>query len=332
MACEPCPLSDASGRIAIDQPVVTVGSVKLSDQSRMPGSFIGEIFEYAWVARLARLLTTGSAVGSTSRREFASAVSTTRPGDATRSKSEDAAEVQLSSCPGAQPIQSGAPSRHEASLQAEALCRLGRVARCRDIDRRSRDGGRAAWRRASITLTPPRVSVRRGVYAGVIVSTSTAALRTAFCTRKTNTRHLHPPLSKRLDARRSPTVSAVRRACPTWRLEPRVRSLSARIAANAALIAVSNAPTETISIANPRRVRHKHWSEHPVWRPRNLGNRIQPNSPAPLAALRRLMRRRYWPSLTLVCESASAGPANAASTSPTAIERLILSSGFCCAF
>src|SRR5580693_1759926 len=38
---------------------------------------------------------------------------------------EDAAEVQLSSCPGAQPIQSGAPSRHEASLQAETLCSLG---------------------------------------------------------------------------------------------------------------------------------------------------------------------------------------------------------------
>jgi transposase-like protein len=58
------------------------------------------------------------------------------------SKSEDAAEVQLSSCPGAQPIQSGAPSRHEASLQAETLCSLGRVARPRGIDRRSRDGGR----------------------------------------------------------------------------------------------------------------------------------------------------------------------------------------------
>ena len=34
-----------------------------------------------------------------------------------------------SSCPGAQPLQSGAPSRHEASLQAETLCCLGRVAR-----------------------------------------------------------------------------------------------------------------------------------------------------------------------------------------------------------
>ena len=47
-----------------------------------------------------------------SRREFASAVAATRTGDAALSKSEDAAEVQLSSCPGAQPIQSGAPSRH----------------------------------------------------------------------------------------------------------------------------------------------------------------------------------------------------------------------------
>jgi transposase-like protein len=60
-----------------------------------------------------------------SRREFPSTVSATRTGDAALSKSEDAAEVQLSSCPDAQPIQSGAPSRHEASLQAETLCRLG---------------------------------------------------------------------------------------------------------------------------------------------------------------------------------------------------------------
>ena len=46
-----------------------------------------------------------------------------------------------SSRSGPQPLQSGAPSRHEASLQAETHCRLGRVARPRDIDRRSRDGG-----------------------------------------------------------------------------------------------------------------------------------------------------------------------------------------------
>jgi hypothetical protein len=49
-----------------------------------------------------------------SRGEFASAVSATRTGDAAVSKSEDTAEVQLSSRPGPQPIQSGAPSRHEA--------------------------------------------------------------------------------------------------------------------------------------------------------------------------------------------------------------------------
>ena len=80
------------------------------------------------------------------RREFASAVSATRTGDAALSKSGDAAEVQLNSRPGAQPIQSGAPSRHEASLQAETLCCLGRVARSRGIDRLSQDGGRAACR------------------------------------------------------------------------------------------------------------------------------------------------------------------------------------------
>jgi transposase-like protein len=62
-----------------------------------------------------------------SRGEFASAVLATRTGHAALSKSEDAVEVQLSSCPGA-PIQSGAPSRHEASLQAETLCCLGPAA------------------------------------------------------------------------------------------------------------------------------------------------------------------------------------------------------------
>jgi hypothetical protein len=69
--------------------------------------------------------------------EFSSAVSTTRTGDAAVSKYEDAAEVQLGSCPGPQPIQSGAPSRHEASLQAKTLCGLGRVARPCCLDRRS---------------------------------------------------------------------------------------------------------------------------------------------------------------------------------------------------
>jgi hypothetical protein len=56
-----------------------------------------------------------------SRREFASAVSATRTGDAALSKSEDAAEVQLSSCPGAQPIQirSTISSRGNSAALAE---------------------------------------------------------------------------------------------------------------------------------------------------------------------------------------------------------------------
>ena len=95
-----------------------------------------------------------------SRREFASAVLGTRTGDAAISKSEGAAEVQLSSCPGAQPIQSGAPSRYEASLQAETLCRLGRVARSRGIDRRSRGGDRTA---PTSPLTPPRGPLVKGL-------------------------------------------------------------------------------------------------------------------------------------------------------------------------
>ena len=95
-----------------------------------------------------------------SRREFASAVSATRTGDAALSKSEDATEVQLSSCLGAQPIESGTPSRHEASLQAQTFRCVGRAARSRGIDRRSRDGGRAACRRACVTLTPPRHGFR----------------------------------------------------------------------------------------------------------------------------------------------------------------------------
>src|SRR4029077_2456258 len=78
-----------------------------------------------------------------------------REGDAALSKSEDAAEVQLSSCSGAQPTQSEAPSRYEASLQAETLCSLGRVARSRGVDPRARGSSRPSRRRASVTLTPP---------------------------------------------------------------------------------------------------------------------------------------------------------------------------------
>jgi len=52
-------------------------------------------------------------------------------------------------------FKSGAPSRHEASLQSETVCRHGRLARSRGVVRRSREGGRAACRRAAVTLTPP---------------------------------------------------------------------------------------------------------------------------------------------------------------------------------
>ena len=73
-----------------------------------------------------------------SRREFASAVSTTGAGDAALSKYEDAAEIQFSSRPGAQPIQSGAASRHPAGLQAETLDRIDGVARPCRVRRRLR--------------------------------------------------------------------------------------------------------------------------------------------------------------------------------------------------
>ena len=75
----------------------------------------------------------GRSSAQQSRREFASAVSTTRTGHAAVSKHEDAAEIQLSSCPGPQPFQSGAPSRHPPGLQTKALRRVGRVERPRGL-------------------------------------------------------------------------------------------------------------------------------------------------------------------------------------------------------
>jgi hypothetical protein len=68
-----------------------------------------------------------------SRGEFASAVSTTRARHAALSKPEDVAKIQLSSRPGPQPFQSRTPSRHPARLQAQTLCRVGRVARRRGL-------------------------------------------------------------------------------------------------------------------------------------------------------------------------------------------------------
>ena len=94
-----------------------------------------------------------------SGREFASAVSTARTGDATLSKQEDLAKVQLNSWPGSQPFQSGASSRQPPRIQTEALGRTDRMARpgginvanVFDIPRRAR------LNYVSLTLPPRRL-------------------------------------------------------------------------------------------------------------------------------------------------------------------------------
>ena len=95
-----------------------------------------------------------------SRGEFASAVSTTRESHAAVSKRADSAEIQLNSRPGPQSFQSGAPSRHEASLQAETLGRAGGVARTRGVDRRLRAGMSRHAQTTAVTLTRPTTSIR----------------------------------------------------------------------------------------------------------------------------------------------------------------------------
>ena len=79
--------------------------------------------------------------------ELASAVSATRASDAALSELEDTAEVQFRSLPSPQPIQSGAASRHPASLQAEALCCIGGVAGACGVGSRLREDVSAIRRR-----------------------------------------------------------------------------------------------------------------------------------------------------------------------------------------
>jgi hypothetical protein len=70
-------------------------------------------------------------------------------------KLEDAAEVQLSSRPGPQPIQSGAASRHPARLQAEALgCIAGVAAACAEGSR-LREGVSRHPQATAVALTSP---------------------------------------------------------------------------------------------------------------------------------------------------------------------------------
>ena len=78
-----------------------------------------------------------------------------RERDAAVSKLEDAAEVQLSSRPGAQPIQSGAPSRHPADLQTETLGRIGGMARPCGVDRHLKEGVSSSASVNPVTLTTP---------------------------------------------------------------------------------------------------------------------------------------------------------------------------------
>jgi DDE domain len=100
----------------------------------------------------------GRRSGQQSCGEFTSAVSTTRESHAAVSKHEVAAEVQLSSRPGPQLFQSGAPSRYEASLQTKTLGRVGGVGRTRGVDRRLRAGMSRHAQTTAVTLTKPGVA------------------------------------------------------------------------------------------------------------------------------------------------------------------------------
>jgi hypothetical protein len=93
--------------------------------------------------------------------ELASAVSATRASDAALSKLEDAAEVQLSSPPGPQPIQSRAASRHPAKLQAETLCCIGGVAGACTVGSRLREDVSRHPQATAVALTSPCPALRR---------------------------------------------------------------------------------------------------------------------------------------------------------------------------
>jgi hypothetical protein len=75
------------------------------------------------------------AIGNSDRQEVGRALTIVRRTRISRfddesapcSVFEDAAKIQLSSRPGPQPFESGAPSRHPSRLQAQTLCRIGRV-------------------------------------------------------------------------------------------------------------------------------------------------------------------------------------------------------------
>src|SRR5208337_812755 len=105
----------------------------------------------------------GWASAQQSGGKLASAVSATRASHAAVPKREDAPEIQLSSCSGAQALQPGTSSRQPRSLQTEAPDRARRVA--------GTHGLMTAWvwasyvthRRPDIDLTmPSRTSARIG--------------------------------------------------------------------------------------------------------------------------------------------------------------------------
>jgi IS1 family transposase len=62
---------------------------------------------------------------------------------------------KFSSRPGPQSVQSRAPSRRPAGLQAETLSRVGRVARTSGVDRRLRVGMSRHAQMTAVTLTKP---------------------------------------------------------------------------------------------------------------------------------------------------------------------------------